>query len=432
MEEQNIICPKCKTPLTKAIYSVIEDTVKADFEIKNKNKEIEFDKKYKELESKEKEAQKRSNDLERERLGIEKSKKEFDNILEQRVNEKAQEVRKEAEKEISDKINKEKMKEIKLLNEELNNKNLAIEDIAKKEIELRKEKNQIEEDRRLFELKKQRELDEAKQEIRNKAIVEFTEQNRMKDKEKEKIISDLKKALEDAQRKAEQRSQQLQGEVQELDLEDILRRAFPYDVIEPIAKGVKGADIRQIVKTHRGNNCGTILWESKRTKLWLNEWITIVKDNLRAEKANIPIIVTNIFPKDSSTDILLKDGVVICCYSLVLQVAEMLRQKLVEVAKEKFVSQNRGEKAELLYEYITSYEFKQQLEAIAEIYRDMNQQIIKERVSFEKIWKTREAQVQKLFQTTGGIIGLMSGKIGQSMPQIRGFELLEPGEDKKE
>lgn len=327
------------------------------------------------------------------------------------------------EKELAKKIKAESTSELKLLQEEIEKKEKRLEESRENEIALRKQKLELEEEKRTFELEKQRQLDAEREKIRLKVEMEMLETQRLRDKEKDKVIDDLKKALDDAQRKANQGSQQLQGEVQELDLEETLKQKFIYDVIEPVGKGVRGADIRQIVKTQLGNNCGTILWESKRTKAWSSEWLTKLKDDLRSEKANIPVIVSSVLPETAGNGIGLVDGVWVTSYSLYPVLAELLRQKLIDVAREKYVSQNKVTKAEVLYSYIVSHEFIQQVEAIAEVYQDMQSQIAKERAAFEKIWKTREAQVNRLVGSTANIIGSLRGNVGSTMPAIKGIDL---------
>ena len=170
---------------------------------------------------------------------------------------------------------------------ELTVKKKQLEAAQNTELELRKQKNKLDEERRTFDLDKQRQLDLEREKIRQKTLEEAAQSQRLKEREKDKVIDDLKKSLEDAQRKASQGSQQLQGEVQELDLEELLQKEFPGDTIEPIGKGVLGADIRQIVRSPRGMDCGHILWESKRTKAWSDGWIDKLKEDMRSDKANI-------------------------------------------------------------------------------------------------------------------------------------------------
>jgi hypothetical protein len=293
------------------------------------------------------------------------------------------------------------------------------------ELELRKQKNKLDEERRTFELDKQRQMDAEREKIRQKTLEEAAESQRLKEREKDKVIDDLKKSLEDAQRKATQGSQQLQGEVQELDLEELLQREFPGDTIEPIGKGVLGADIRHIVRSPRGMDCGHILWESKRTKAWSDGWLDKLKEDMRNDKANIAAILSETLPEEIKAGIGLKDGVWVAGTKFVLPLAMLLRKALLDRAQQKMISQNQQTKAEELYGYITSHEFANQVEAMVETYKDMQEQIGRERTAFEKSWKMREAQVNRLLSGVAGIYGSMQGIAGPSLPTIGTLELHE-------
>lgn len=265
--------------------------------------------------------------------------------------------------------------------------------------------------------------------IREEAQKSSDEKQRLNLAAKDKTIDDLKKALEDAQRKAAQGSQQLQGEIMELDLESSLADAFKDDDVEPIAKGTKGGDIRQIVKSPRGTPCGVMLWELKRTKNWTDGWIPKLKEDLRAEKANIPILVTESMPKTISDDIGFLNGVWVCKPKAATILATLLRKSLLDAGLQKALAENRGTKADALYSFVTSHEFVQQIEAMVETYQEMTSQITKERTYYAKFWAEREAQAHRLLIGTANIIGSMQGHIGQaSMPKIKGLELLESGE----
>lgn len=281
------------------------------------------------------------------------------------------------------------------------------------------------------ELEMQKKLAEEEAKIREEAMKQADEKQRFNLAAKEKTITDLQKALDEAQRKAAQGSQQLQGEVMELDLETSLTEAFRDDEIVAIAKGVRGGDIRQVVKSPRGTACGAMLWEIKRTKGWQANYIAKLKEDLRNEKANIPIIVTEFMPKQITEDMGFLDGVYICKPKLAVILATLLRKSLLDVGLQKALAQNRGNKADALYSFVTSHEFVHQVESMVETYQEMTIQITKERTAFEKLWSQREAQAQKLMFGTAKIIGSMQGHIGQaSMPRIKGLELLESGEEK--
>lgn len=307
---------------------------------------------------------------------------------------------------------------------ELNRIREQLAQAQKIELQLRQQKNELDEQKRTFELDKQRTIDAEREKIRRKTAEEILESQRLKEKEKDKMIDDLKKALDEAQRKATQGSQQLQGEVQELDLEELLRVNFPGDGIEPIGKGVLGADIRQIVRSPRGVDCGTILWESKRTKAWSDSWTAKLKEDLRADKAHIPAIVSETLPEEVKSGLGLKDGVWVVSPKLALPLATLLRKSLLDAVRQRLISENRATKAEELYGYITSHEFAQQVEAMIEVYLDMKEQVGKERVAYEKFWKQREMQVNRLLNGVSGIYGSLQGIAGSALPTIKKIDMV--------
>lgn len=355
--------------------------------------------------------------------------KEITSELENKHKLDLEKVKKEAEFAVKKQLEEKNALELTDLKKQLQEKQAKVEAMRDEELKLREEKRRLEEKEKEMDLVVARKIDEERKKAEETILKQFQETYRLKDLEKEKVIQDLKKSLEDAQRKAQQGSQQTQGEVQELDLEQSLKSSFIDDDVTPVEKGVKGADIRQIVRTKIGNTCGVILWESKRTKAWSHEWVVKLKEDLRAEKANIPVIVSTVLPDEVKQGFGFVDGVYVASPELAIAVATLLRHRLIEVAREKFVNQNREGTAEQIYEYVTSLEFRQRVEAMLEVYADMKQQITKERVAFEKIWNSREAQINKLYLSTSGIVGKIQGVAGQSFPTVKGLELLESGED---
>ena len=292
------------------------------------------------------------------------------------------------------------------------------------ELKLREEKRRLEDKEKELEIETARKLDQGRKEIQEETLRKAEEQSRLKFLEKDKQINDLKASLDEAQRKANVSSQQLQGEVLELDLEENLKIAFPQDSIEPVGKGVRGADIRQTVKSPKqGAVCGVILWESKRTKAWSDEWLTKLKDDLRSEEANIPVIVTSVMPKSCSDGFGYYEGVYVVNFGLVLPLATLLRRYLTEVAYQKYISADAGKKADMIYGYLTSHVFRQQIEALIEVFNEMSFQIVKERTAFEKSWKVREAQVYRLMTNTAKIYGSLQGLAGNALPPIKDLEL---------
>jgi hypothetical protein len=328
------------------------------------------------------------------------------------------EVRAKLEKELSIKAKEEAGKE--LLDKEAEIKELKekAKEAVEQELKLRKEKREIEEAREKFELEKQRQLDEERGKIRAEAERAVLEKEKYKIIEYEKKISDMQKSLEDAQRKGSQASQQLQGEVQELDLELTLRKLYPYDDIGEVKKGENGADIRQIVKTEKGTVCGKILWESKRTKAWSDGWVSKLKEDQRRDGAQLSAIVTQAMPGNITENIGNVGGVWVLYPEALAPLSALLRKNLIDVAREKVVAAHKQTTAESLYDYVTSSTFNQNVERIVGIYLEMKAQIAKEEASATRSYKQRNMQVDMLLSGMTGIYGEMQGIAGTSLQPI--------------
>ena len=341
-------------------------------------------------------------------------------------------VKKKAAEEVKIEVQKIISKDLKDKEDEVAQWKNRAEKAEVEELKLRKGKRELEQAKEKFEVEKQRQLDEERDTIKKQATQTVEEKFNLIIAEKDKQNADMKKALEEAQRKGSQTSQQLQGEVLELGFEKRLKDTFPNDNIEPVEKGVKGADVRQTVLSPRGINCGVILWETKRTKVWGGDWIEKLKHDLRAEKADIPVIVSTVMPKEFKNPLGHKDGVEIVSFELAIPLAQLLRKRLLEVGFQKVAAAHKGGKAEDLYNYIiTGHEFRQQVEAMVETFFQMKNQIVKERAAYERMWQEREKQADKLLNSTANIAGSIQGEIGQGSFQIKGLELLELESGKK-
>ncbi|NMC36540.1 DUF2130 domain-containing protein [Candidatus Beckwithbacteria bacterium] len=400
-----IKCPHCGEQIT--ITEALTKHLQAESEVKFK-KQIEA----------------LQNQIEANKEAMVQEKAELEKKLKAQLWSQAQE---KAEEKMAEKYDLE-LKELKEKTSE--------DDKRKKEMEEqilaeRKKMRELEEERRRERLELDKKLQQQRQKLEEEIGKQVGEQHRLKDLEKEKTINDLLKQLEEAKRRAQQGSQQNQGEVLELDLEKSLQENFPHDLIEPVGKGVSGADIIQTVHNNSGSLCGVILWESKRTKHWTEAWVSKFKDDLRAAKANIPVLVTTILPKDIEGFAKYK-GIWVVTPVLAVQLAMALRQNLLAVAYERAISAGKGKKSELLFDYISSHEFRQKVEALVEVFSEMQTQVIKERVAFEKSWQQREKQIQRLMLNTAGMYGDLQGVVGSSMPEIKGLELGEENKQLKE
>ena len=293
-----------------------------------------------------------------------------------------------------------------------------VKDFQEKELEFLKQVQVIQAKEAELELELQRKLNAERELIKQQIQKEELERISIKDqehqlkvKELEKQIEDQRKLAEEMRRKAEQGSMQMQGEVQELLLEELLKASFPFDLISEVGKGVRGADCIQTVRNNIGQEAGKIIYESKRTTAFAAEWIEKLKADMRSQGADIAIIVTQTFPKDMDR-FGEKDGVYICSFQEVRSVALLLRNAILKVHDVRKSQVNKGDKMTLLYDYLIGNEFGEQWKAIGEGFRQMRQSIQKERDAMEKLWKSREKQLEKVLLNAMHIKGSIEGIAG--------------------
>lgn len=274
-------------------------------------------------------------------------------------------------------------------------------------------------------LQKERErLSEEIRKIEEQKIAAKETEYQLRMKELEKQLEDQKKLAEEMRRKAEQGSMQLQGEVQEIALEEMLRSTFPFDEIAEVGKGVRGADCIQTVRNNFGQECGKIIYESKRTNAFANDWIEKLKADMRSLGAEIAVIVTKTMPKEMDS-FGMKEGVWICSFNEVKALAAVLRDGVIRVFNAAKSQENKGDKMHLLYDYLTSTEFAEQWKAIREGFMSMKLSIQKERDAMEKLWKAREKQLEKVLLNAAHIRGSIEGISGTDVD----LNLLESGDE---
>ena len=308
--------------------------------------------------------------------------------------------------------------QLKLLQQEAADNAEKLKESRRKELEFLQKEQALKTKEAEMQLTIQRQLMEERSKLKEQLQKEEAEKISLKEqeyqlrtKELEKQIEDQKKLVEEMRRKSEQGSMQLQGEVQELMLEEMLQSTFPFDKIEEVGKGVRGADCIQIVRNQFGNESGKIIYESKRTKDFSNEWIEKLKKDMRSHGADVAVIVTQTFPKDMER-FGEKDGVYICTFNEVRSVALLLRNALLKIADARKSQENKGDKMVMLYDYLTGTEFSEQWKAIREGFMSMRQSIQKERDTMERLWKAREKQLEKVLLNAAHIQGSVEGIAG--------------------
>ena len=416
----SIICPNCKHEFEPqaAIEEEISKAYNEKLNIEKHRLNNEFQQQQLQLEKQRKEFEEKKkieNDLFQERLQKEKLKLQTD-IQEQLTRtiagdyENKLKMMEAANKDNEEKLRSAREAELAYLKkqEELINKEANLEIQVQKLLQT--ERLQIAENIR-------------KQEMEKNSLKE-NELN-MRLKEMEKQLDDQKKLADEMRRKADQGSMQLQGEVQELALEDVLKNAFPFDLITEVAKGKRGADCIQTVRNQMGQECGHIIYESKRTQNFSNEWIEKLKTDMRTRKADIAVLVTSTMPKDMEC-FGLKDGVWICCFEEAKALAGVLRDGVIRVYNSSKSHENKGDKLNMLYSYLTSNEFTEKWKAMREGFLSISQSIQKERDIMEKMWAGRKKQLEKILYNSNDIKGSIEGISGHESID---FTLLENGDE---
>lgn len=294
------------------------------------------------------------------------------------------------------------------------------------ELGLRQQAERVAERERALELEIARRVDERRREWEDKIRQLAGEEQRLKLQEKDKTIEDLKRLLEEARRKSEQGSQELQGEVLELDIQAALAAQFPRDVIRPVPKGVQGADLLQEVRDSALAPCGLIVWETKNTKHWQPAWIGKLKDDQRACGAAVAVLVTAALPAEARGGFALIDGVWVVSLTAWPALAVALREQLLQVAFARNAATGMGEKMEALYKYLSGDAFRHRVETIVEAFAAMKSELDRERRAMERIWKEREKQLERVLAATAGMYGELRGTIGQALPSIPALDLEAP------
>jgi hypothetical protein len=411
MTEPIIECPKCKTEikLTESLAAPLIESTRREFE--------------KQLAQKDADIAKRETSLHEREEALAKAKEAIDDQV-------AEKLRQERTKIIAEEARKAKLalgidldqktREITELQEILKQRDVKLAEAQTAQAELIRKQRELDDAKREMDLTVEKKIQEGLAAVREQAHKEAEEQLKLKVMEKEQTIASMQKQIEELKRRAEQGSQQLQGEVQELALEELLSTKFPRDIIEPVPKGEHGGDILHRVSGPFGQTCGTILWESKRTKNWSDSWLGKLREDQRAAKAEIAVIVSQVLPKGVETFELI-DGVWVTHPRAALPVAMSLRNTLIEVSCARQATEGQQTKMEMVYQYLTGPRFRQRVQAIVEAFSSMHEDLEKERKAILKQWAKREEQIDRVMQATVGMYGDLQGIAGKTLQEIEGL-----------
>src|SRR6476619_3468125 len=413
MNEPTIICPSCKTEirLTESLAAPLIESTRHEYEKRLTQKDIDI-------------AKREAGIREREDA-IVKAREHLDEQVDEKV--RAERGRIAAEEARKAKVALQndldlQAKEITDLQEVLIQRDAKLAEAQTTQADLLRKQRELDDAKREIDLTIEKRVHEGLSAIREQAKKEAEEGLRLKVFEKEQTIASMQKQIEELMRKADQGSQQLQGEVQELELESLLTVKFPLDTISPVPKGEHGGDALHHVVGLSGQPCGTILWETKRTKNWSDSWLSKLRDDQRISKAEIAVIVSHALPKGIETFELV-EGVWVTHPRAIIPVAIALRHLLIEVNCARQASEGRQTKTEMIYQYLTGPRFRHRVEAIVESFSSMQEDLNKEKKAIIRQWAKREEQIDRVMQATVGMYGDLQGIAGRTLQEIEGLEL---------
>lgn len=415
-ESTNVNCPKCGTQIdvNAILYRKLEEDAKRQYEQQIAEQQSAFNVKLAEMNE--------------EKAAIQKMKAELDESIEKGVADKLLLEKMKLEKRIREQIAQEKSGELQSLQEQLEQKIQETRELNKVKTDLARLSREKEELKEKIEAEAEQKINQQLAEEKLRIRKEAEDKNQMKLAEKDYLIKQLKDQLTDSQRKIDQGSMQVQGEIQELAIDEYLKAQFPLDTIVEIKKGARGADSLHQINTRMKQNHGLVYYESKRTKDFQSSWVEKFKTDMREKGAVFGVIVTDAYPKgmDRMGQI---DGVWICSFDEFKGLCFVLRESVILLDSAMQSQENRGTKMEMLYEFLTGNEFRMQMEAIVEGFSQMQNDLAKEKRAMDSIWKQREKQIQKVILNTVNMYASVKGIAGNAIGSIKALELTEAKSD---
>jgi hypothetical protein len=414
--EAQIKCPNCGTDID--VQDILAHQLEEEIKQKYQSQIAEEKKKYEGEQEK----------LKQEKLAFEAAKKKENELFQNRLESQLKEEKKAIEIKLKSKLKEEQSEQFEALQKELNEKSEQVKELNRTKAEIEKLKREKGELKEAAEAAAQKKLNETLITEKEKIRKLEEDKNELRFKEMQKQLEDQKKLTEEMKRKQEQGSMQMQGEVQELAIEEWLATQFPLDTIEEIKKGARGGDCLQHVNTRSAQNCGTIYYESKRTKDFQPSWIEKFKADIRDKGATIGVLVTEVMPSDMDR-MGLKDGIWICNYDEFKGLCAVLRQSIVQLSTAISTQENKGDKMDMLYTFLTGNTFRMQVEAIVEGFTQMKSDLESEKRSMQRIWKQRDKQIEKVVTNTIDMYGSIKGIAGNAIQSVKALELPEGDEE---
>ncbi len=416
LQSNQITCPNCKTliDVNDVLSHQLEDQIRLKYQSEQLRSQKILEEKAAQLES------------EREKLA--ETKKRENELFQERLDAQMKKDRIEIEERLKRKVSEENAEAISNLQKELKEKSVKVNELNTLQVDMERLKREKEELASQIQMEYERKMSDQLKSETEKIRKQEEDRNELRLRELQKQLEDQKSLTEEMKRKQEQGSMQLQGEVQELAIEEWLSSKFPLDTIEEISKGARGGDCIQRIHTYSQQNCGAVYYESKRTKEFQSNWIEKFKQDMRAKNISVGVLVTEAFPKGMER-MEMREGIWICSFDEFKSLSAVLRQAVIDIHNSKSAEENKEDKMHLLYAFLTSSTFRMQVESIVEGFKSLKDDLESEKRSMNRIWKQREKQIEKVMDSTTSMYGSIKGIAGNAIQSVKSLELGEGLED---
>ncbi len=149
---------------------------------------------------------------------------------------------------------------------------------------------------------------------------------------------------------------------------------------------------------------------------------------MREKNADFGVIVTDAYPKNVERMTLI-DGIWVCSVEEFKGLCFVLRESVLLLNNFSVSQENKGEKMHMLYDYLTSNEFRLQVEGILEGFTQMSNDLTSEKRAMESIWKKRQKQLEKVLLNTTHMFSSVKGIAGDGIKEIKMLQLNENTEE---
>jgi len=151
---------------------------------------------------------------------------------------------------------------------------------------------------------------------------------------------------------------------------------------------------------------------------------------MRDSNADIGVIVSEARPTGYERAAMI-NGVWVCSYQEFKSLTIALRNQLIEISRVTRSQTNQESKVQVLWSYLQSNEFRQQVEAIVDGFTNLREELEKEKRQMNAKWKRQEKQINNVLKSTTEMYGSITGIAGPSIQVVNALEFDEVDEARR-